>query len=174
MSHQSHQSHRHSTEPVPLTKADPPTTAGSDSDSGSTDLGPESTREPEPTREPESKRAPDELPVDDTASPWWYRLGPVGAVLVILFGAGLALWLFLGLPGSDQDNQPQLYLGAAKVIAIGLVVGGTSMLGRLRSRARSDADSGANASYEESDSEGHGEMAGTERERETQGSPERG
>ncbi|MFE0760322.1 hypothetical protein ACFW4X_06330 [Streptomyces smyrnaeus] len=64
------------------------------------------------------------------AAPWWAGTGPVGGVVLILLGVGAGLALFLG--GFDsQDELTQLH-GAAKVVAVGLVVAGTTLLARRR------------------------------------------
>ncbi|MDX3694239.1 hypothetical protein PV726_28660 [Streptomyces europaeiscabiei] len=54
--------------------------------------------------------------------------GPVGGGLLILLGLGLLLWAFLGRSGS---NVPLIYL-AAKIVAVGLVVTGTTLVARRR------------------------------------------
>ncbi|MGI5468619.1 hypothetical protein [Streptomyces sp. CA-132043] len=65
------------------------------------------------------------------AEPWWAGLGAVGAVGLIVFGAVLAVWVFFRLPGTPE-NLAGGYYGAAKVIAIGLVVAGSALWGRGR------------------------------------------
>lgn len=67
-------------------------------------------------------------------SPWWLGLGPAGAIGLIVIGIVAAVWAFFQLPGA-QDDQVTGYYQAGKVIAIGLVVAGTTMLGRNRARA---------------------------------------
>lgn len=67
-------------------------------------------------------------------APWWWGVGPVGAV--VLLGAGItgALWLF---PGSPQGaDNPAAGYQAGKVVSIGLVLVGTVVLERLRSRTQ--------------------------------------
>ncbi|MET8468599.1 hypothetical protein ABZY90_33260 [Streptomyces sp. NPDC006422] len=70
---------------------------------------------------------------DDPAAPWWADLGAWGAVALIAFGALAAAWVTLRLPGTP-DNLASGYYGAAKVLAIGMVVAGTALLGRRRTR----------------------------------------
>ncbi|MCO8303669.1 hypothetical protein [Streptomyces sp. RKCA744] len=70
----------------------------------------------------------------DDSGPWWWGIGPLGAVGLIVSGIAVALWSAFGLPGSSDTPALDLY-GAGKVIAIGMVVGGTALLGNLRRRA---------------------------------------
>ncbi|PWI06351.1 hypothetical protein DIZ27_33905 [Streptomyces sp. NWU339] len=65
-------------------------------------------------------------------APWWWGIGPVGAVILVIVGIAWTLWLFLGSSGA-ADNSTVGY-GASKVISIGLVLGGTVVLERFRSR----------------------------------------
>ncbi|MFF0851096.1 hypothetical protein ACFYVM_08600 [Streptomyces sp. NPDC003280] len=67
------------------------------------------------------------------AGPWWADLGTWGAVALIVFGGVAAAWVFLGLPGAPQEPAFG-YHGAAKLIAIGLVTVGCTLLGRRRAR----------------------------------------
>ncbi|MFD7923375.1 hypothetical protein ACFV3R_29690 [Streptomyces sp. NPDC059740] len=69
-------------------------------------------------------------------APWWWGLGPVGAALLVLAGIAWALWEFLG-PGAADD--PAAGYRGSRVVAIGLVLLGTALLQRFRSR-RSPAD----------------------------------
>ncbi|MBG0852521.1 hypothetical protein I2W78_11905 [Streptomyces spinoverrucosus] len=62
---------------------------------------------------------------------WWAGLGPVGGVVLLLIGLGLLAWAFLDLPGSRGPHLP--YEGA-KVLAIGAVVAGTTLLARRSKR----------------------------------------
>ncbi|MGW2641787.1 hypothetical protein [Streptomyces sp. NPDC001348] len=73
-----------------------------------------------------------------SASPWsWGGLGPVGGFIVLLFGLGLLLWAFPG----RSSSSPSLIYQAAKVVAIGLVVTGTTLMARRRdSSQRPDAE----------------------------------
>lgn len=67
------------------------------------------------------------------ASPWsWGNLGPVGGFLLMLSGLGLLLWGFLG----RSSSSPSLIYQAAKVVAIGLVVTGTTLVARRRDSSR--------------------------------------
>lgn len=65
--------------------------------------------------------------------PWWTGLGTWGAVMAMVAGGLAAAWLFLRLPGTP-DNLAAGYYSAAKVVAVGLVVAGSTLLGRLRAR----------------------------------------
>ncbi|MCK7626068.1 hypothetical protein MUU72_23670 [Streptomyces sp. RS10V-4] len=76
--------------------------------------------------------SPDHPPV--AYGPWWAGLGPIGGALVLVLGLGLAAYVFLWGEGTLGDTR--LY-GAAKCVAIGLVVLGTTLLGRRRDRKRS-------------------------------------
>ncbi|MFB0619475.1 hypothetical protein [Streptomyces sp. Y20] len=67
------------------------------------------------------------------ATPWsWGGLGPVGGVLLVLSGIGLLLWGILGRTSAG----PSLIYQAAKVVAIGLVVTGTTLMARRRDSSR--------------------------------------
>ncbi|MCL8013526.1 hypothetical protein [Streptomyces sp. AS02] len=61
--------------------------------------------------------------------PWWADLGTWGAVGLIAFGCAVAAWGFLRLPGAPQEMATGYYM-AAKIVAVGLVVAGSSLLGR--------------------------------------------
>ncbi|MGY5134557.1 hypothetical protein ACWGJW_19480 [Streptomyces nigrescens] len=65
--------------------------------------------------------------------PWWADLGTWGAVALIVFGGLAAAWTFFRLPGTSEEPAVGYY-GAAKVIAIGLVIVGSALLGRRRTR----------------------------------------
>ncbi|MEV6507336.1 hypothetical protein [Streptomyces sp. NPDC051642] len=80
------------------------------------------------------------------AAPWWWGLGPIGAVGLVVLGIAAALWSFLHLPGT-AGNQAVDYYRASRVVAIGLVVAGTALLGRIRTRA-SDKDATATREHE--------------------------
>jgi hypothetical protein len=66
--------------------------------------------------------------------PWWAELGTLGAVAMIIVGGLAAAWVFLRLPGAPE-NLATGYYQAAKVVAIGLVIAGSALLGRRRARA---------------------------------------
>ncbi|MFG2888432.1 hypothetical protein [Streptomyces sp. NPDC048248] len=66
--------------------------------------------------------------------PWWAALGTFGAVGLIAFGGIAAAWVFLRLPGTPE-NLASGYYGAAKAVAIGLVVAGSALLSRRHNRA---------------------------------------
>ncbi|MER6786315.1 hypothetical protein ABT330_17125 [Streptomyces sp. NPDC000658] len=63
-----------------------------------------------------------------TTSWSWGGLGPVGGFVLTLAGIGLLLWGFLGRTGSG----PSLMYQAAKVVAVGLVITGTTLAARRR------------------------------------------
>ncbi|MFD0416005.1 hypothetical protein [Streptomyces sp. NPDC127108] len=63
-------------------------------------------------------------------APWWAGLGAVGGVVLVLLGVGGALVLFLG--GFDVEGHLAVLHGAAKLVAIGLVVAGTTLFARSR------------------------------------------
>lgn len=64
-------------------------------------------------------------------APWWWGIGPIGAVLLIVTGIVWALWEFLG---SGAADDPAAGYQGSKVVAIGLVLLGAAVLERLRSR----------------------------------------
>ncbi|WP_037853456.1 hypothetical protein [Streptomyces sp. NRRL S-340] len=68
------------------------------------------------------------------AEPWWAGLGTWGAVALIAFGGLAIIWVSLRLPGTPEELATGYY-GAAKVVAVGLVVAGGALLGHLRTRA---------------------------------------
>ncbi|MFI1395415.1 hypothetical protein [Streptomyces sp. NPDC020681] len=72
------------------------------------------------------------------SGPWWAELGTWGAVSLIGFGGLAAAWVFFRLPGVPEEPAAGYYQ-AAKVVAIGLVVAGTALLGRRRAGAAADA-----------------------------------
>ncbi|MFI9810236.1 hypothetical protein ACIHEJ_39150 [Streptomyces sp. NPDC052301] len=65
-------------------------------------------------------------------APWWWGIGPVSALALVLVGVALALWAFFG--PSEAADHPMMGYQASKAIAIGLVVLGSALLERLRSR----------------------------------------
>ncbi|WP_431984431.1 hypothetical protein [Streptomyces qinglanensis] len=68
-------------------------------------------------------------PAADPA-PWWAGTGPIGGVVLILLGLGAAAALFV-TGHAAPDAYLNLY-GAAKVVAVGLVVAGTGLLAKRR------------------------------------------
>ncbi|MFJ8918247.1 hypothetical protein ACIREK_02125 [Streptomyces sp. NPDC102415] len=66
--------------------------------------------------------------------PWWAGFGGWGAVLLIVVGVTGAAWVFLRLPGTPDELWTG-YHQAAKVVAIGMVIAGTTLMGRRRARA---------------------------------------
>ncbi|MGW8378021.1 hypothetical protein [Streptomyces sp. ODS28] len=72
-------------------------------------------------------------------APWWADLGLPGGILLIVLGAALGVSLVLFSENwQDSDTLPNLY-GVARVVAIGLVVGGGALVTR-RKRAAKGAD----------------------------------
>ncbi|MFJ9041834.1 hypothetical protein ACIRF8_35370 [Streptomyces sp. NPDC102406] len=65
-------------------------------------------------------------------APWWAGLGPTGGVVLVAVGLALLLWLVWG--GTSATDDWYQYYGAAKVIAIGCVIAGTTLLARRRER----------------------------------------
>jgi len=65
------------------------------------------------------------------AGRWWADLGTWGAIALIAFGGIATAWVFLRLPGTPQESALG-YHGAAKLIAIGLVTVGCTLMGRRR------------------------------------------
>ncbi|MFJ9732734.1 hypothetical protein ACIRUL_15490 [Streptomyces sp. NPDC101171] len=68
---------------------------------------------------------------DYVAGPWWADLGTWGAIALIAFGGIATAWVFLRLPGTPKEPAFG-YHGAAKLIAIGLVTVGCTLMGRRR------------------------------------------
>ncbi|MFI1279436.1 hypothetical protein ACH4U5_01495 [Streptomyces sp. NPDC020858] len=77
--------------------------------------------------------------------PWWAELGAWGAVGLIVVGVVSAVWVFLRLPGAPENLATGCYQ-AAKVLAIGLVLAGSALLGRRRPVAARGATSDGAAS----------------------------
>ncbi|MGW5866306.1 hypothetical protein ACWFRJ_29445 [Streptomyces sp. NPDC055239] len=76
--------------------------------------------------------------------PWWEDLGAWGAVGLIVFGGLAAVWVFFRLPGTP-DEMAMGYYQAAKVVAIGLVIAGTALLGRRRAGGADTEETGGAA-----------------------------
>ncbi|MEV0694021.1 hypothetical protein [Streptomyces sp. NPDC050388] len=66
--------------------------------------------------------------------PWWAGIGTWGAVALIVIGGLAAAWVFFRLPGTPGESATGYYQ-AAKIVAIGLVIAGSALLGRRRARA---------------------------------------
>lgn len=66
--------------------------------------------------------------------PWWTSLGTWGAVALIVTGILAAAWVFLR-PSDTSQELAQGYYQAAKVVAIGLVIAGSALLNRVRTRS---------------------------------------
>ncbi|MEU6466016.1 hypothetical protein [Streptomyces sp. NPDC046976] len=66
--------------------------------------------------------------------PWWADLGVWGAVALIAFGGLAAVWVSFRLPGTPEEPAAGYY-GAARVVAIGLVIVGSGLLNRRRARS---------------------------------------
>ncbi|MEW2272692.1 hypothetical protein GTY41_41355 [Streptomyces sp. SID685] len=73
--------------------------------------------------------------------PWWADLGVWGAVALIVLGALAALWVSFRLPGTPEEPATGYY-GAARVIAIGLVIVGGGLLSRRRARSGAAGETG--------------------------------
>ncbi|MBL3665157.1 hypothetical protein JL475_03815 [Streptomyces sp. M2CJ-2] len=65
--------------------------------------------------------------------PWWAGIGTWGAVALIAVGGLAAAWVFFRLPGTPEESATG-YHRAAKIVAIGLVIVGSALLGRRRAR----------------------------------------
>jgi hypothetical protein len=70
---------------------------------------------------------------------WWADLGTWGAVALIVFGGLAAAWVFFRLPGTPEELATGYYQ-AAKVVAIGLVVVGSTLLSRRRAPAAANEE----------------------------------
>ncbi|QPP10224.1 hypothetical protein G4Z16_31615 [Streptomyces bathyalis] len=77
-------------------------------------------------------------------APWWAGLGMLGALTLIVVGGIAAAWTFLApaaglswLPFTP-DEPATGYYQAAKLVAIGLVILGTALLGRRSRTAVAD------------------------------------
>lgn len=76
------------------------------------------------------ERGQDIEPAPAGGASWWAGLGLTGGVLLTVSGTGLLLWLILR--GGTDDNDWSHYYGAGKILAIGCVVAGTTLLARRR------------------------------------------
>ncbi|RCG22154.1 hypothetical protein DTL70_16470 [Streptomyces diacarni] len=65
-------------------------------------------------------------------------MGPVGGAVLIVLGSVGALFLFLG-PWQPDDHLG-IAFGFAKVVAVGLVVAGTTLLSRRRGTDGADGE----------------------------------
>ncbi|GAA4100084.1 hypothetical protein GCM10022284_43490 [Streptomyces hundungensis] len=65
-------------------------------------------------------------------APWWAGLGLTGGIVLVAIGVGLLLWLVWGGRAATEDWHQ--YYGAAKVLAIGCVITGTTLLASRRER----------------------------------------
>ncbi|HCA88153.1 MAG TPA: hypothetical protein DEQ61_23425 [Streptomyces sp.] len=74
--------------------------------------------------------------------PWWADLGTWGAVALIVVGGLAAAWVFFRLPGTPEELAAGYYQ-AAKVVAIGLVIVGSTLLSRRRAQAAATEDTNA-------------------------------
>ncbi|MEU9125543.1 hypothetical protein AB0C96_37920 [Streptomyces sp. NPDC048506] len=92
----------------------------------------------------EQPDAPERVSYD--ASPWWAGLGPVGGAVLVLLGVVAGVLSFLGLP--EGHAVPTALYGAGKAVAIGLVIVGTALIGRLRGAGAPDPDAGAVGEHE--------------------------
>ncbi|GAA1993161.1 hypothetical protein [Kitasatospora viridis] len=73
------------------------------------------------------------------AGPWWAELGTWGAVALIVLGGVAAVWVSFRLPGTPEELASGYYQ-AARVVAIGVVTVGVTLLGRRRARAAAVED----------------------------------
>ncbi|MCG5216724.1 hypothetical protein [Streptosporangium sp. KLBMP 9127] len=73
------------------------------------------------------------------AAPWWTGTSVKGGIVLAVLGLAATAWLFLDLPGTP-DNLTSSYAGAAKVVAMGLIVGGTLLVARHRARKTTPPD----------------------------------
>ncbi|MEU1409492.1 hypothetical protein ABZ471_45995 [Streptomyces sp. NPDC005728] len=71
--------------------------------------------------------------------PWWMGLGTAGAVALIVFGGLVAAWFFFRLPGTPE-NLSTGYYQVARLAAVGLVIAGSALLGRRRTRTAADEE----------------------------------
>lgn len=69
--------------------------------------------------------------------PWWAEPRAWGAVAAITLGFLLAAWTYFGLPGAPEEASA--YFGTGKVVAFGLVLLGTTVLGSRRTTAGDDS-----------------------------------
>lgn len=76
---------------------------------------------------------------DGSHGAWWAELGTWGAVALIVFGGLAAAWVSFRLPGTPEELASGYYQ-AARVVAIGLVTVGFTVLGRRRARAAAVED----------------------------------
>ncbi|MGW4651189.1 hypothetical protein [Kitasatospora sp. NPDC004289] len=74
--------------------------------------------------------------------PWWAELGTVGSVALVVVGLAAVVWVTFRLPGTPE-NLASGYYQAARVVAIGLVAVGCTVLGRRRARAAAEGETGA-------------------------------
>ena len=70
--------------------------------------------------------------------PWWTEPATWGAVVLITLGFLLAAWIYFGLPGAPEEANG--YFGTGKVVAFGLVLLGTTVLGRRDTASGDDTD----------------------------------
>lgn len=76
------------------------------------------------------ERGQDTEPAPTGDAPWWARLRLTGGVVLAASGTGLLLWLILR--GGTGDDDWSHYYGASKILAIGCVIVGTTLLARRR------------------------------------------
>nr|WP_202437912.1 hypothetical protein [Streptomyces sp. SID5910] len=72
----------------------------------------------------------DTEPAPTGDAPWWAGLRLTGGLVLAASGLGLLVWLLLS--GGTADNDWSGYYAASKVLAIGCVVVGTTLLSRRR------------------------------------------
>ncbi|MFF7947083.1 hypothetical protein [Streptomyces griseorubiginosus] len=77
---------------------------------------------------------------DYAPGPWWADLRTWGAVALIALGALAAAWVWFRLPGTSAEPATGYYQ-AARIITIGLVIVGCTLLGRRRDKAAAAEES---------------------------------
>ncbi|WP_030269167.1 hypothetical protein [Streptomyces sp. NRRL B-24484] len=75
------------------------------------------------------------------SGPWWAGLGTRGAVGLIVLGGVAAVWVTFELPGAPE-NWASGYHRAARLVAVGLVVLGCTVLSRRRAGAAAVEEAG--------------------------------
>ncbi|MGY1435070.1 hypothetical protein [Streptomyces reniochalinae] len=106
---------------------------------------------PEPEPGPEPTEATHGVE-DDT---WWSGMGPVGGAVLIVLGSVGALFLFLG-PWQPGDHLG-IAFGFAKVVAVGLIVTGTTLLSRRRGTGTADDTDTADGTADAGNASGTGD-----------------
>ncbi|AEW99398.1 hypothetical protein SCATT_p12050 (plasmid) [Streptantibioticus cattleyicolor NRRL 8057 = DSM 46488] len=87
---------------------------------------------PEP-EQAKSQPAENDAPLGADMEPWWAGLGPVAAVLLIVVGVALLVWLHLTSSDTPGDGAVTGYQ-ISRLVVIGMVVAGGGILARHRAR----------------------------------------